>query len=192
MTHPHKVEPQAGDSLISVGGATFLYRPPMVPEPAANPYLDKLPTDEELAVLVAEQTRTSDELNALTTEQAALPMLRGEAVANGDATAMAKTKARELSILDELALAKVAMAKARYELAMARYAVAYTNRERTRGKAFALGPAPENGYPNGQQAHLEASAVYEEAQWATRETFIALGAAKRNLDAALVAAQFGK
>jgi hypothetical protein len=165
------------------------YVPPMASKEVPNPYFENLPTEETLVELASKHLQSSDALSALVSESAGLPSLREQAVLDGDIRALTEVISRAAALAIEIPLANVKAARANVDLWSARHAVAKTNREKTAQRAYDTGPAHVNGYPEGVQANLDATAIYENWQLQTRETFIALGTAKRNLESAIAAAR---
>lgn len=117
----------------------------------------------------------------LLVEQAALPQTKHASILSGDVSAYSTVMERERTIVPELTLSEVAMARARvrYLEAAALWSKAF--RDFAREEASRLN-GPTMDRPEGNQKAIDASNLYEGSRSTVMEMSGALAEAQRSLD----------
>jgi hypothetical protein len=100
--------------------------------------------------------------DALVTEQAGLPDLLADAIAESDAPRIDHIKQRQRAVDTEIVLAELAFQKARLHVLYASKARTIQTRDRLRDEASRLGR--DSGYPEGKDAGEAAYRAYWEAR----------------------------
>jgi hypothetical protein len=161
----------------------------IAPPAAVNPFTNALPSPEDVARLVSDQTAAYERVIALTVESAAIPGMWAQAVADADAAEMARLAGRKAQLPHERMLTDITMAKARLAVCQARHAVALAARDEASAALHADGPM--GGYANGRDKADVAGARHNDAAMVLHEAGISLADAQRAVDHANAAAAYG-